>query len=202
MRSWSGWTAPRTLVCVAALCASQVGAQQREPAGARRDSTQRDTIAKKPARRIPNSIPDSLLRPPITPRAAFLHSLALPGWGQTGLRRTNAALLFSAVEVASLYMVGKSRADLRRARSLATLDSLVTGDPSLNGTPTTRTPAIDQGLLNARKLQVEDWIALLLFNHLLAGADAYVAANLWDLPARVSIEHTPGRTAIGARVRW
>jgi hypothetical protein len=98
-------------------------------------------------------------------------------------------------------MVGKSRADLRRARASGRLDSLIVGDPSLGQTPT-RIPAVPDGLVNARKLHLEDWVAALLFNHLLAGADAYVAANLWDLPARVSIRHTPAGTGIAAQFRW
>lgn len=202
MASLRGLRAPLALLGVAALTAVPARAQRSEPVGARRDSAVTDTVVRKPARRIPSSIPDSLLRPPITPKAAFLRSLTLPGWGQTGLRRSTAALLFSVVEVGSLYMVGKSRADLRRARALSSLDSLVTGDPSRTGATTTRTAPIDQGLINARRLQVEDWLAILFFNHLLSGADAYVAANLWDLPARVSIQHTPGGTGIGARVHW
>ncbi|MBC7841091.1 MAG: hypothetical protein H7099_02195, partial [Gemmatimonadaceae bacterium] len=55
------------------------GAQQRPPPGVPRDSIAIDTTKRTP-RRLPNSIPDSLLRPPITPKAAFLHSLAVPGW--------------------------------------------------------------------------------------------------------------------------
>lgn len=177
-----------------------VGAQQRVPVIAPRDSVVRDTTKRAP-RRVPNSIPDSLLRPPITPKAAFLHSLALPGWGQSALRRSTAATIFSSVEVGAIYMVMKSRADLKRARALSQLDSITIGDPSL-GETVTRVPAVTQELINARRLHLEDWIAALLFNHLLAGADAYVAANLWDLPARVSIRHTPAGTGIAAQFRW
>ncbi len=177
-----------------------VGAQQRTPVITPRDSVVRDTTRRAP-RRVPNSIPDSLLRPPITPKAAFLHSLALPGWGQSALRRSTAATIFSSAEVGAIYMVMKSRADLQRARALSQLDSITIGDPSL-GETVTRVPAVTQGLINARRLHLEDWIAALLFNHLLAGADAYVAANLWDLPARVSIRHTPAGTGIAAQFRW
>ncbi|MBC7841883.1 MAG: hypothetical protein H7099_06210 [Gemmatimonadaceae bacterium] len=150
---------------------------------------------------MPNSIPDSLLRPPITPKAAFLHSLAVPGWGQSALRRSTAATLFSSVELGAIYMVMKSRADLKRAKALRGLDSITVGDPSL-GESVTRVPAVTEELINARRLHLEDWIAVLVFNHLLAGADAYVAANLWDLPARVSIRHTPAGPALAAQFRW
>ena len=41
---------------------------------------------------------------------------------------------------------------------------------------------------------IEDWIALLVFNHLVSGADAFVAAHLWDLPAQVSTSESAPRT--------
>ena len=191
-----------TALGVLCLCSARVAAGQRVPIQPpKQDSLARDTTTRAPARRLPNSIPDSLLRPPISPKAAFLHSLVLPGWGQGALRRSTAATFFSAAEIGALYMVAKSRADLRRAKALSALDSISVGDPSLNE-PVTRVPAVPPGLVNARRLHLEDWIAVLVFNHLIAGADAYVAANLWDLPARVSIRHTPAGTGIGAQFRW
>ena len=185
------------LTCVVG---GELAAQQRTPPIVLRDTARADTV-KRPLRRIPNSIPDSLLRPPISPKAAFLHSLALPGWGQSALRRNTASTIFASVEIGAIYMVAKSRADLQNARALGSLDSLTVGDPS-RGETVTKVPAVSQGLINARKLHLEDWIAILIFNHLIAGADAYVAANLWDLPARVSIRHTPAGPAIGAQFRW
>ncbi len=192
-------SAVRSRVVVALLTGvscSVVGAQQRTPPIVPRDTARSDTTTKRPLRRIPNSIPDSLLRPPISPKAAFLHSLVLPGWGQSALRRNTASTIFGSVEVGAIYMVAKSRADLRNAQALAGRDSLV-----VDGS-TTKVPAVSQALINARKLHLEDWIAILIFNHLISGADAYVAANLWDLPARVSIRHTPAGPAIGAQFRW
>ena len=174
---------------------------QRVPLPVRGDSVRVDTLPKRVVRRLPNSIPDSLLRPPITPKAAFLHSLLLPGWGQSVLRRSTAATIFSGAEVGAIYMVAKSRADLQRARALSRLDSVTVGDPTL-GTTLTRVPPVTQALINARKLHLEDWVAILLFNHLVSGADAYVAANLWDLPARVTITHTPAGPGIGAQFHW
>jgi len=179
----------------------RLGAQRPAPGLSPPPATRPDTVPRPAPRRIPSSIPDSLLRPPITPKAAFLRSLALPGLGQTGLRRSTAATVFAAAEIGALYMVAKSRADLRRARALQRFDSVTVGDPSL-GEPVTRVAAVPVELINARKLHLEDWIAVLLFNHVLAGADAYVAANLWDLPARVSIRHTPAGIGLGAQIRW
>ena len=109
--------------------------------------------------------------------------------------------MFAVAELGALYMVGKSRADLRRARALQGPDSIAVGDPSL-GETVTRISGSPDDLINARKLHLEDWIAVVLFTHVLAGADAYVAANLWDLPARVAIRHTPAGLGVGAQLRW
>jgi hypothetical protein len=194
----------RSLVAVALLTgviSSVGGAQQRTPPVVPRDTARTDTTTKRVLRRIPNSIPDSLLRPPLSPKAAFLHSLVLPGWGQSALRRNTASTIFASVEVGAIYMVAKSRADLRNAKALRDLDSVTVGEPS-PGVSATKVPSVTQGLINARQLHLEDWLAILIFNHLLAGADAYVAANLWDLPARVSIRQTPVGPTIAAQFRW
>ena len=156
---------------------------------------------RRPVRRITSSIPDSLIRPPVSPKRAFLQSLLVPGWGQSSLRRNTASSVFATMELGSLYMVAKSRADLQRARAWSRRDSIIVGDPTLGATAT-KIPAVAQELLNARQLHLEDWLAALIFNHLISGADAYVAAHLWDLPARVSIRHTPAGAGLAAQFRW
>jgi len=57
----------------------------------------------------------------------------------------------------------------------------------------------------ARRQQYEDWIAALLFNHLVSGADAFVAAQLWDLPGEVSFRLRPrwgGGMMVSASFPW
>jgi hypothetical protein len=58
--------------------------------------------------------------------------------------------------------------------------------------------------VRARSAHVEDWIALLVANHLFAGADAFVAAHLWDVPARLGLRVVPraGGTTVSASFRW
>jgi hypothetical protein len=56
--------------------------------------------------------------------------------------------------------------------------------------------------VEARRTQFEDWIAVLVFNHLVAGADAFVAAQLWDLPGQVSFRPAPGGAAVSASLTW
>jgi hypothetical protein len=56
--------------------------------------------------------------------------------------------------------------------------------------------------VKARRTHYEDWIAALAFNHLFAGADAFVAAQLWDLPAHVGLRASPRAAALEFSVRW
>ncbi len=154
------------------------------------------------------------LRPPISPRRAFLYSLMLPGAGQAKLDRGYAGGMFFLIEVASLALVHRSAEDLRIARASAG-DSVplryqfnvVTGLPVLdtNGNPTVaewRVSPFDAAYVRTRRLHYEDWIAVLIFNHLFAGADAFVAAQLWDLPGKVAIRQTPFGPLVQASFRF
>jgi len=166
-----------------------------------------------PAPRAVNAAADTGLRAPLTPRRAFLYSLAVPGSAQTVLGRPRTAALFVTVEAIALTMARKSANDLREARRHAR-DSLVASfriDPltgravvDSNGVPVPASflPNAIGIRLGARRTHLEDWIATLAFNHLLSGAEAFVSAHLWDLPAEVSMERRHHGTFIMARLRW
>jgi len=146
-----------------------------------------------------------IVRPPISARRAFLYSLVLPGYAQSRLGRPTASAIFVTAEVIGIAMLRESNAALRQARRLRT-DSLVvigfTPNPDGSQTPiTVRSPYTDE-LIDLRRGHREDWVAALIANHFFAGADAYVAAHLWDLPSQVSIRQTDRGTAIAARFRW
>lgn len=149
---------------------------------------------------------DSTARPvpraPITPRRAFLYSLALPGYGQSRLGRPSAGALFVLTETIAIAMLRESRAELNEARLLR-MDSLTTiGVDPQTGTRVTQRAAFGDELIETRRAHVEDWVAFLIANHLFAGADAYVAAHLWDLPSQVSVRQTSRGTTVAARIRW
>ena len=42
-----------------------------------------------------------------------------------------------------------------------------------------------------KKQEVQDWAVLLVFNHLLSGAEAFVAAMLWDFPVEITPQRLP-----------
>lgn len=143
------------------------------------------------------------LGPPISPRRAFLYSFLLPGAGQARLDRSYAGGMFFLIEAAAVVLVHRSAEDLRIARRFAgdstpltfRIDAVtgqVARDP--DGAPIVETwsrPRYDRDWVRTRKLHYEDWLAVLFFNHLFAGADAFVAAQLWDLPTKVAIRQTP-----------
>jgi hypothetical protein len=58
----------------------------------------------------------------------------------------------------------------------------------------------------ARKTHLEDWIAVIVFNHLLSATDAFVAAQLWDLHAHIHPITTSSadgkRQMYGLSVSW
>ncbi len=114
---------------------------------------------------------------PVTPGGAFLRSMILPGWGQSRLDRNVTGGLFLAWEGVCATMVWKTvwQLDYARARNK---------------------------FVASHVQEREDWIVLLVFNHLLAGAEAYVSANLYDFPVSLKARALPdGATGIGVEVR-
>jgi hypothetical protein len=155
------------LLLLAALAAPVAAAQVPPPQAAPPavDTLRRpDTVA---AQRVRG---DSLRpRPPISPTSAFLRSLVLPGWGQARLNRNVTAGLFVVFEAVAAAMVWKSQWQLEFAR-------------------------VRGKFVEAHTQEREDWIVLLVFNHLMSGAEAYVSAHLYDFPAALKIERAAGLT--------
>jgi hypothetical protein len=147
----------------------------------------------------------------MTPRRAFLASLILPGYAQTVFGRDKAAMLFTVVEIGSIGMARKAALDLAEAKGLPR-DSVVATykiDPTTGvaeidpktGLPIPETWAASRytnDRIKARRTHYEDWIAAILFNHLFAGADAYVAANLWDFRTNIGVVATPRSAGVYA----
>ena len=147
--------------------------------------------------------PDSL-KPPISPKRAFLTSLFVPGSSQNRLGRNRVAAGIIAVEAMSIAMIRESGADVRQARRQLG-DSLVMTYVDQNGnktTPTLERRRFGDDEVSARRSHVEDWIALLVANHLFAACEAFVAASLWDVNARVTLGGDRGSLLLGARIGW
>jgi hypothetical protein len=140
---------------------------------------------------------------PITPRRAFFYSFLAPGYSQSVLGRYKAATAFLLVEGISLVMIRESGADKHEARRIANDTTVLSYVDQTGAASTINAPPIfNDGYVRTRGAHVEDWIALLVANHLFAGADAFVAANLWDVPSHISLRLTPNRTTVGASFKW
>lgn len=137
---------------------------------------------------------------PLTPKRAFLNSVLLPGLGQSRLDRGSSGALFASVELAALVMLRRTAADVREARRYLTDtipdEFVVSTSGTGSGTETKVTASgtivgpYTSDLVRARRLHAEDWIAVIAFNHLFSGADAFVSAQLWDMPVQLSAAPT------------
>lgn len=124
-------------------------------------------------------VPPFRVEPPISPLMAFGRSLLLPGWGQAVLGRRVTGAFFVFWEGLTLTMT------LKASHQLDYLESI----------------DADEEQLSAKRQEIQDWVVLLVFNHLLAGAEAFVSAYMWDFPVELEQRALPeGRMGIGARV--
>jgi hypothetical protein len=179
----------RSIVQLVAFLATLLAAA---PLAAQRDTT---------ARRAPTASAKSTdsLRAPLGPRRAFFYSFLVPGYSQAVLGRNKAAAAFTLVEAICLAMIRESAADVHEARRSVN-DSVVVSyvDAFGNASVTKTAPRFTDQDVHTRISHVEDWAALMVANHLFAGADAFVAANLWDVPLRLGLREVPSGERPGA----
>lgn len=174
------------------------------PHAQRADSARTQAVADTTVAPVAQTRAASRLAPPLSPRRAFMYSALLPGFGQSRLDRGTSGALFASVEMAAITMVRRSRADLKEVRRYR-IDTLPS-EFTVNGATVTKsgvfTNKYSKELEKTRQLHVEDWLAAIAFNHLFSGADAFVAAQLWDVPVTLSaIPHINGTTLV-ATLRW
>jgi hypothetical protein len=185
------------LLCIGATAATAV-AQKPDSVGLKASST--DTV-KGP--QGSGRVLKPFIAPPITPRRAFVYSALIPGMGQAALDRKYTGAAFFLIETMSWALLRRSADDQRIAKAFVgdSVPQAYAIDPATglaqrdsHGNPIVSSwaqTAYTQDLVRARALHVEDWVAVILFNHLFSGADAYVAANLWDLPQHLGVRAVP-----------
>ncbi len=146
----------------------------------------------------------SRLTPPLSPARAFLYSALFPGLGQSRLDRGTSGALFAAIELAAVTLARRSAAELKEARRYE-IDTLPS-DFVVSGTTITKSGVFTNGftgdLIKSRQLHLEDWLAAIAFNHLFSGADAFVAAQLWDVPVVLSAVPTRNGAMVLGSVRF
>ena len=138
----------------------------------------------------------------VTPRGAFIRSLAVPGWGHVASRSYARAGFYVTALSGSLWML--QQAVVRRdeaasfaqtERELATSRLMATGVED----PGELEAALEDddfvlardALVEARDGQVEDWAAVSIFLVLIGATDALVAAHLADFPEPLALRALP-----------
>ena len=129
-----------------------------------------------PPTRLPAQTPDTTsVRAPspsaapktIKPVSALWRSLLIPGWGQacTGRNFTGAA-----------FVVWEGVAVMMTVRAVQEKHYME------------ETGSVNVG---SKRQQIQDWAVLWGFNHLFAGAEAYVSAHLLDFPKELKVRAVP-----------
>jgi len=131
-----------------------------------------------PADTIP--VPAFRFHPPVSPLGAFGMSLLLPGWGQATLGRRGSGAFFVFFEGLALTMTVKSKRQLSYQERIG----------------------VHADSLDNKRAEFEDWLVLVIFNHLVSGAEAFVSAHLWDFPADLAMQKLPGNAVgLGVEIR-
>ncbi|MBB4634898.1 DUF5683 domain-containing protein [Longimicrobium terrae] len=131
---------------------------------------------------VRRAAPDTTENFRVAPGRAFLHSLVLPGWGQSELGAPGRGGVYFTLEAGSLWMWLTAHQKLREAREQQSLLRR-TGQIA---------PDAKTGLVRSRENQREDWITLSIFWLFFSGADAFVAAHLQDFDVHVNAIPRPG----------
>jgi hypothetical protein len=137
------------------------------------------TLAAQQAQQAESARPDSLFpEPPLSPGGAFIRSLVIPGWAQAELGAEARGALYFFAEAFSLFMVARTQIRLSHAeRNLPEDDPLVQG----------------------RRQQREDWIAMAVFWSFFAAADGWISVHLYGFDERTGLE--PEQVAFGITFR-
>jgi hypothetical protein len=112
-------------------------------------------------------MPRDTMPPGVRPMGAFLRSLVLPGWGQAATGRHVTGAAFVAWEGVTAMMTLKAQQEANYFKK------------------------IHANSLSLKRQEVQDWMILWIFNHLFAGAEAYVSAHLQDFPPNLKLQAIP-----------
>jgi len=127
-----------------------------------------------PSNRLSAQVPTDTVTPPadtshrLKPFAAAWRSLLIPGWGQAALGRDVAGAVLASWEGVTIMMTVKARQELHYLEQSGS------------------------GNVQAKRQQVQDWLVLWIFNHLFAGAEAFVSGHLQDFPKELHVQPLPG----------
>ena len=112
----------------------------------------------------------------LKPFAAAWRSLLIPGWGQAALGRDVAGATLASWEGVTIMMTLKARQELHYLEQSGS------------------------GNVQAKRQQVQDWLVLWIFNHLFAGAEAFVSGHLQDFPKELHVQPFPGGIGVSVPI--
>ncbi|HKA58862.1 MAG TPA: hypothetical protein VKD28_09625 [Gemmatimonadales bacterium] len=98
---------------------------------------------------------------------AFWRSFFIPGWGQAVTGRHVTGATFVAWEGVTAMMTLKAQQEANYLKKIHSTS------------------------LKLKRQEVQDWMILWIFNHLFAGAEAYVSAHLQDFPPDLNVQALP-----------
>jgi hypothetical protein len=125
-----------------------------------------DTTATRDSTRL--VLPRDTLPKGVRPMGAFWRSFLIPGWGQAVTGRHTTGAVFVAWEGVTAMMTLKAQQEANYLKS------------------------IHASNVELKQQEVQDWLVLWVFNHLFAGAEAYVSAHLRDFPPDLKVRAYPG----------
>ena len=148
---------------------------------------------------------------PTTPGGAFLRAVLLPGWGHASIGSYRRGAFHFAAEATTGLLLARTLWRLDRAKDAQRLEEMRFAAALPLGLSQDsvavlldRDQTVDDAreLVDARRQQVEDWIALGAFLVFLSGADAFVSAHLRDFPEPLGAEAqlVPGPTGLTAQL--
>lgn len=183
-------------LCAAVVVPERVAAQALPSLGGGADST---------------VVADTVQVEGVTPGGAFLRSVLVPGWGHAAIDSHLRGAFYAGAQGGIGWMLFRIHSRLNSADArVALIESDVRARLELDGItdPQEQEEALEadedvaraRGLVESRRQQREDWIALGIFFALLGGADAFVSAHLKDFPAEPVFEASDdGRVGVGMR---
>jgi hypothetical protein len=103
---------------------------------------------------------------------AFWRSFLVPGWGQAATGRHTTGAVFVAWEGVTAMMTLKAQQEANYLKQIGSVS------------------------LKLKRQEVQDWLVLWVFNHVFAGAEAYVSAHLQDFPPDLRVRAFPNGIGI------
>jgi len=108
----------------------------------------------------------------VRPMGAFWRSFLVPGWGQAATGRHTTGAVFVAWEGVTAMMTLKAQQEANYLKQIGSVS------------------------LKLKRQEVQDWLVLWVFNHVFAGAEAYVSAHLQDFPPDLRVRAFPNGIGI------